>query len=132
MTDQSWQVWRWRNRANMSRDDSCPSLPSTISQGSLLSLPPGESLRLVVCRKSVSPLKLYQSINSPSSSLLIPIFHQCLFQLSPLSTSCLPQTQSEGQHFHPAPRYACPVIIIYCHFCCLAEVQCCGSGCAVR
>ena len=36
----------------------------------------GEPLRPVVYRESVPPSKLYQSINSPSSSLSIPIFQQ--------------------------------------------------------
>jgi len=38
--------------------------------------PPGEPLRPVVYRESIPPSKLYQSINSPSSSLSIPIFQK--------------------------------------------------------
>ena len=51
-----------------------PESPSTGSGDSLPSFPPGESLGPVVYRENVPPWTLYQSINSLSSSLPIPLF----------------------------------------------------------
>ena len=53
-----------------------PGFPSSGSGDSLPSLPTGESLRHVVYRENVPPTTLYQSINSLSTTLSIPIFQQ--------------------------------------------------------
>jgi len=53
-----------------------PESPSPGSGESLPSFPLGESLRPVVYRENVLPSTMYQSMNSLSSSLSIPIFQQ--------------------------------------------------------
>jgi len=71
MRDQRW-------RPEMRRRPDMTESPSASSGDSLPSFTPGESLRRVVYRENVPPSTLYQSTNSLSSSLSIPIFQQVM------------------------------------------------------
>jgi len=56
--------------------------PSSSSGDSLPTFPPDEFLRSVVYRENIFPLTLYQSINSLSSFLSIPIFQHMISSAS--------------------------------------------------
>ena len=75
MADRRWppEVASWRRHV---RRWQPPEPPSTGSGDSLPFIRPGESLRPVVYGGNVPPSTLFQSNNSLSSSLPIPIFQQ--------------------------------------------------------
>jgi len=94
MTDQRWrrEMMDWRRHV---RRRQLSDSPSTSSRDSLPFFPLGESLSPVVYRENVLPSTMYQSINSLSSFLSIPIFQQVM---SPDWTLCQSDTHRYRTH----------------------------------
>ena len=97
MTDRRWHPEMMDRRRHVRRRQ-LPESQSTGSRDSLPSFPLGESLRPVVYRENVLPSTMYQSINSLSSSLSIPIFQQVM---RPDWTLC----QSDTHHYRTRRSY---------------------------
>jgi len=74
--DRIMGIRRWWIGGDSPGDDSCLSLRALARESVFPSSHLGEPPRPVVCSESVLPSSIYQSINSLSSYLSIPIFQQ--------------------------------------------------------